>query len=153
MMVLTAKVKKRNLFIILFAVLLVLIVLLWPSGKTADAGLFESSAAAATNEERIAFLEGFGWNVDAEPEETQDVRIPTGENEVFARYNELQKSQGYDLSRYTGKTAKRYVYEIENYPADGDYNATLFVYKGRIIGGDVSSELPEGKMHGFAMPS
>lgn len=153
MMVLTAKLKKRNLLIILLAAIAVLAILLWPSGKDTASTASQVTDKAETNDQRIAFLENFGWKVDADPEEMQEVRIPDDNNEVFVRYNELQKSQGYDLSQYAGKTVKRYVYEIENYPGNGDYDATIFVYKGRIIGGDVASDDPNGTMHGFEMPS
>ena len=75
-------------------------------------------------------------------------------NNVFTRYNQLQQSQNYDLAPYAGKTVKRYVYAVTNYP-DGqqDWYATVLVQGGEVIGGDVSSTRQGGKMHGFAMPA
>ena len=95
-----------------------------------------------------------GGTKGEEPVQTQEVRVPTEPNEVFQRYNDLQISQGYDLTQYSGKTIRRYVYSIENYPGgEGAYYATVLVYKNDVIGGDVSSAAQNGVMHSFAMPS
>ena len=82
--------------------------------------------------------------------QTQSVKIPVEDSEVFRRYNELQKSQGFDLTAYAGKTAVRYVYEVLNYPdADGPVYATVFVLEGKIVGGDVTDTGANGKMRGL----
>ena len=153
MMVITAKMKKRNLILILVAIAAILFLIFRPSGKTGTTTGTYISQKADTNENRIAFLESFGWKVEPSPTECQDVRIPTGDNEVFSRYNELQKSQGYDLSQFAGKTAQRYVYKITNHPDSNQYYATIIVRDGVVIGGDVSSSDSSGKMHGFSMPT
>ena len=151
-MVITAKVKKRNIAIIAAAVVAILLLLFLPGkAKTTAANV---GIKAETNEQRIAFLESFGWAVDASPTETQEVRIPGEPNEVFERYNELQKLHGYDLSDYAGKHVKRYVYRVTNHPdADGNYQATVLIYRGKVIGGDIASTDAGGKMHGFNMPT
>ena len=101
-----------------------------------------------------AFLRGFGWEVSAEPNQTQSVTVPTKDSEVFSRYNELQKSQGYDLTPYRGKTLTRYVYEVLNYPnADQPVYATLLVSEGTVVGGDITNTAPDGTMHGFRQPT
>lgn len=106
-----------------------------------------------SNEDRIAFLQSFGWEVEANPIETQEVKIPDAFPEVLEKYNELQKQQGYDLTNYSGKHVKRYVYEILNYPGSHDqYYATLLIYKDTVIGADVTSASQNGVMHGLEMP-
>ena len=81
------------------------------------------------------------------------MRIPTDPSEVFERYNDLQISQGFDLHEYSGKSVKRYVYEITNYPNSEDtYYATLLIYKNAVIGGDVCSSAQGGTMHSLNMP-
>ena len=151
-MVVTAKVKKRNLLIVLAAIAAILAMLLWPSGeekKTANT----VTEKVETNDDRVAFLRQFGWDVNEAPLETQEVRIPEEPNEVFSRYNELQQSQGYDMDNFAGKVVKRYVYDIKNHPdASGSYRATIFIYRGKVIGGDVASTDAGGQMHGFAIP-
>ncbi|MBQ3356772.1 MAG: DUF4830 domain-containing protein [Oscillospiraceae bacterium] len=153
MFVMTAKVSKTKLIaacLILIAAVLLIVLLATADGAPADAQV----QAGSTNDERVAFLATFGWSVNAEPTEAQKVRIPdTAENEVFARYNDLQKSQGFDLTQYAGKEVTRYVYEILNYPeASAPVYASVLVYDGIIIGGDVTNTAPEGVIHGFSMP-
>ena len=54
------------------------------------------SLKAETNDERIGFLQQFGWTVNAEPIEISEVTIPRTFNEVYEKYNEIQKQQGMD---------------------------------------------------------
>lgn len=153
MFVLTAKLSKSKLIaagVILIAAVLLIVLL-----ATTDASPVTSETPiGGTNDERVAFLATFGWSVNAEPVEAQKVRIPdTADNEVFARYNDLQKSQGFDLTEYAGKEVMRYVYEILNYPeASAPVYASVLVYDGIIIGGDVTNTAPDGMIHGFARP-
>lgn len=103
-----------------------------------------------TNEDRVEFLHRFGWEVKEEPSETVNVTIPEEFDDIFNGYNALQIEQGLDLSRYRKKTVTRYTYVITNYPDySGDVFATLLVYRGRVIGGDICSAEPEGFIHGF----
>ena len=142
-MVMTAKLKKRNLWILLAVAAAVAVILLLPREK-GETGLIE------TNEQRIAFLQSFGWEPSPSPIESGEVRIPEETDEVFERYNELQKSQGYDLTAYAGKCVERFVYEIPNCPDGCARRATLLIYQSKIIGGDISSCEAGGTMHGFA---
>ena len=102
----------------------------------------------------LAFLKSFGWEVTTSPKESSQVRIPSNSSEVFDRYNALQKSQGYDLSQFAGKTVMRYVYQVNNYPgASEPVYATLLVYKNQIIGGDITDTSAKGVIRGFQKPS
>jgi len=153
MVVLTAKASKGKIAVILL-ILLSIAALLIVLCTHAEKGAAESTAVrAATNNERVAYLESFGWELDPKPAETQEVRIPQELPEVLQKYNTLQQSQGFDLTDYSGKTVKRYVYQVTNYPDTADsYFATLLVYDGAVIGGDVSSAAQSGIMQGFAYP-
>lgn len=106
-----------------------------------------------TNEDMKSFLAQFGYTVSDEPVESADVTIPDEFDRVFSGYNELQKAQGLDLSKFKGKTVTRYTYEVTNYPGhrDGGVWANLIVRKGRVIGGDICSSDPTGFIHGFEM--
>ena len=107
--------------------------------------------AAKTNEQRISVLETFGWEVEGEEDEIVEVKIPQEFDDVFEKYNEIQKQQGCDLSKYAGKRCKRYTYVIENYPGQAEgVRANILVYKNKVIGGDVCSVELDGFMHGFA---
>ena len=103
-----------------------------------------------SNEERIAFLEQFGWQVDATPVESTTVTIPREFDKVFAAYNELQRRQGLDLSTYSGKTVERYTYTVTNYENyEGAVLANLLIYRGRVIGADICSADTAGFVHGL----
>ncbi len=103
------------------------------------------------NADRVSFLAQWGWQVEEEPVETVTVTIPQDFDKVFAAYNELQKAQGLDLSAYSGKNAERITYKITNYEGyDGTVYANLFVFRHRVIGGDVSAAEKDGFVRGFA---
>lgn len=158
MVVMTAKVSKAKLIAvicILAAIVCVAVLLLRGGSNGAEtAENAPANSDITTNERRIAYLAAYGWDVSADPVETQEVMIPEEMNEVYEKYNELQRSQGFDLTRFAGKQVKRYVYQITNYNnATDPVYATLLIYKGSVIGGDVTSTAGEGLMHGFAMPT
>ena len=102
-----------------------------------------------TNEDRVAFLESYGWEVDPNAVEICEVIIPSEFDEVYSEYNEIQKSEGLDLKKYSGKSVKRYTYTVKNYGDEATVLANLLIYKDRVIGGDVSSAVPNGFSHGF----
>ena len=152
MLVMTTKVDKRKLLIAAAAIVAAIAALIFLGGSDSQPTVSMTAPAAAdTNDARVKFLTDLGWEVTTSPAEATEVRIPRSDDEVFARYNELQKSQGYDLFRYAGKKVMRYVYQINNYPgAQEPVYATLLVYKDKIIGGDITDTTPGGKVQGFA---
>ena len=56
-----------------------------------------------TNEDRIAFISQFGISVSGEPKESESFTVPENFDKVIAGYNEIQKSQGLDISKYKNK--------------------------------------------------
>ena len=152
MMVMTAKVDIKKIIIVLAAVvgvILALVLLLGGSDESAPT----VAGSVTSNDGRVQFLKDFGWQVSNSPMESGQVRIPQEQSEVYERYNALQKSQGYDLSQYAGKTVMRYVYKINNFPdATDPVYATVLVYQDKVIGGDVTNTAAKGAVQGFAMP-
>ena len=152
MMVMTAKVDMKKIILALAAVAAVIVGLVLLFGGDSEAAA-TAAGTVTSNDARVKFLSDFGWQVSASPTESSQVRIPATQTEVFERYNALQKSQGYDLSQYAGKTVMRYVYKVNNYPnATEPVYATLLVYKNQVIGGDITNTAAQGKIHGFQMP-
>ena len=106
-----------------------------------------------TNEDRVAYLADFGWQVSPEPIATQEMLIPKEMDESYNEYLALQSGQGFDLEKYAGKRAKRYTYEITNYPTgEAGVQVNLLIYKNTIIAGEVLSPQLDGFLHGLAMP-
>ena len=103
-----------------------------------------------TNDDRIAFLSQFGWSVKENPVEEVEVAIPEKFDKIFVGYNEIQKRQGLDLSKYKGKSVMRYTYEVTNYEGEsGKVYVNVIVYRNKVIGGDVCSASVGGFIHGF----
>lgn len=152
MLVMTAKVDKKKIILVLAAIaaIVALLIMVFGSGKDTPT----AAPALSTNDGRVAFLQSFGWEVAASPVESGQVRIPETSGDVFGRYNALQKSQGYDLTPYAGKTVMRYVYKLKNYPGTTDpVYATLLIAQDQVIGGDITDTSAKGKIHGFRMPA
>lgn len=101
-----------------------------------------------SNEKRVAFIEKFGIKVDTTPTEETAFTMPENFDRVIVGYNELQKKQGLDLSKYRNKKVTRYTYKVTNYQSDGEVYANLFIYRGKVVACDISSADPDG----FVLP-
>lgn len=139
---------------------LIALLILMPTTQDVSAGaILEDNGTInfekiKTNENRLEFLSQFGWKAKEDAVEEVDVRIPSDFDKIMNAYNEVQKAQGLDLTKYKGKTATRYTYQITNYPDyDGTVYANIIVYKNRVIGGDICSSDVSGFIHGFALPT
>ena len=113
-----------------------------------------ASAKVKTNEDMVAYLESYGWQVDPKPLAVQELQIPEEFDESYTEYLKLQSTQGFDLSELCGKRVKRYTYEITNYPTgETGVQVSLLVYKNKVVGGDVLSASLNGFIHGLEMPT
>ena len=120
---------------------------LWGSNNTVAAsasGEWVDYSGIKTNEDRVNFIEGFGIDVDDTPVEEQSFLMPDSFDRVILGYNELQKKQGLDLSKFAKKKVTRYAYKVTNYDSEGEVYANLFVHRGKIVACDVSSVSPDG---------
>ena len=133
-------VKFFAVLAVCFAVLLGLIL----SGNTALVSASSSGAInlsdIKTEDDRVGFIEQFGLKVKGASTESKSFVIPDNFDRVLAGYNEIQKKQGLDISKYSKKKVTRYTYEIESYEDyDGEVLVNLLIYRNRVIGCDVSS--------------
>ena len=101
-----------------------------------------------TNADRVNFIEGFGIKVKDEPTEEESFNMPKDFDRVILGYNELQKKQGLDLSKYAKKKVTRYTYEVENWNEDVPVYVNLLVYRSKIVACDISSSANGG----FVLP-
>ena len=107
-----------------------------------------------TEEDMLEFLGNLGWETSDCAINVRDVTVPTDWNEVYTRYNDLQKQQGFDLSGYKGKPATVYSFKILNYDGHPDNMvANLLICKGRLIAADISCTELGGFMQGIAPQS
>ncbi len=154
MFIYTVKASSLKFFALLLAsvaVLAALIAVIPEYGEAGDAALASVDYAdVKTNEDRISFISGFGYEVEKDTYITENVTIPESFDSAYDRYNDIQRSQGLNLKKYKGKNATRYSYYVKNYDGyDGKVLITLLVYKDRVIGGDVTGIDGEGFVHGF----
>lgn len=158
MFVYSIKSSKKKIIAMLCAVTLAtaaLIFVLARSGEpTASSPGINLKAESAA--ERIAFISQYGWEISEDPVEVSEVIIPAEFDEEYVQYNEMQTEQGFDLEPYKGMRAKRWTYEVLNFPKyegkEGVIELNLLVYDGRVIGGDVCSLELGGFMQGFDFP-
>lgn len=140
----------------LATVLMIVLIFTLPTTGTASAEAMADNEGEIsynkikTEENRIAFLNQFGWKAETPAIEEQEIKIPSDFDKVMNSYNAIQQAQGLDLAKYKGKTATRYTYKITNYPEyEGTVYANIIVYKNKVIGGDICSSDVSGFIHGF----
>ncbi len=106
-------------------------------------------AKGGTPVDRVEFLKTLGYTVDSKyKEEQQEIDIPEEFSDVYNNYNELQKRNGYDLSKYKGFSLTQYTLKIDDAQQDNIF-AHILVYKNKIVGGDISSTSIDGTMKGL----
>ena len=102
---------------------------------------------AKTEEQIIDMLSECGIEVSGSCTK-KTVTIPDEFGEVYERYNELQKRQGFDLSRYRSREAV--VYTFPAVSVDGVHTdfaeAHVMVCDDKVIGGDVAGVSLDGEM-------
>ena len=99
---------------------------------------------AAEHEGRVAFIKQFGYEINEAPVSEASFSMPSDFDRIITDYNELQRRQGLDLSKYSGKKVTRYTYEVKNYEGyEGTVYVNLFVCRDRVIGCDISSADPK----------
>ena len=102
----------------------------------------------------VNFLKQYGWEVDDNPLEECEITIPKEFDKVLTTYNEIQKQQGLDLTKYQKKTATRYTYKINNYPNyEGTVYANIIVFRDKVIAGDICSADSRGFIHTLSFPN
>ena len=157
MFIFTAKLKRERLIAGALALVALGAVVAVAVGLVNARGAPSSSEGSArevkTNEDRVAYLESFGWTVESETIAVEELLIPEQFDETYKQYLDLLSSQGFDLTQYAGKRVKRYTYVITNYPTgEKNVQAGLLIYRDTVVGGDVLSSQLGGFIHGLEMP-
>ena len=160
MFVYSVKTSKSKIIVLAAALVAIVIAIAAVMGKGEKPAAADDSAISYKAEnaaERAAFLSQFGWKIAEDPVEISEVIIPNDFDAGYVEYAEMNKAQGLDLEPYKGMRAKRWTYNILNYPGlenqAGLVQANLLIFEGRVIGGDVCSLDKNGFIHGFVFPS
>ena len=157
MFIYTVKSKQiRAILIILFVVLTAgVLIFLSKDSENVSKNNNTANLSASNESERLSFISQFGWEVSEEPTEVREIIIPEEFDEVYTKYNEIQLSQGFDLTSFKGTRVKRWTYAVKNYEGFENKDCiriNILVCDGKVIGGDVCSVELGGFMHGFSKP-
>lgn len=136
--------QKAAAVILLTAAALALIVMIRTRG-----GVLSAHYNVTTAQGRADYLAALGWEVDLQTEEAQRVTLPRTFDGVFAAYNDLQRKQGFDLRPYAGLECTVYSYLVTNYGSGEPALAVVYLYRNRIIAGDIHATALGGFMHGI----
>ena len=143
MFIYSVRASTLKLFACVFLCIAVLVFLLTiGAGETVYAsanGREINYGGIKTNEDRVAFIEGFGIKVTPTPIREESFTMPDDFDRVILGYNQIQKTQGLDITKYERKRVTHYAYEVTNYDSDGKVYVNLLVYRNRIIAADISS--------------
>lgn len=158
MFVYSVKTSKAKIGALLLAIgaVVIAVAMTLTGGKTPAVNEGTVNVKAENSAERTAFISQYGWKVSPDPVEVSEVIIPEDFDAGYREYASMNKAAGFDLEPYKGMRAKRWTYDVLNYPGfeniNGVVQVNLLVFEGRVIGGDVCSLESGGFMHCFEMP-
>ncbi len=151
-------IKKKTLIYYCIGIMAVVVLI-------AGMVFFGGEATVSTTEQEkvselsdiIVKIGSYGYQVEQQPVEIEQITVPEDFNEVYEKYNEMQESQGFDLKKYKGKDIKRFCFKVTNYKEvvkDNKFQfdevfVNVFVYKNKIIAGEIFSNNLNGFMHTF----
>ena len=136
--------RKAAAYILLAAAACALLVILQTRG-----GVLSAHYNVTTTQGRVEYLAALGWIVDGATETLQSVVLPRTFDPVFSDYNDLQRSQGFDLRPYAGLECTVCTYFVTDYEAASPVVAVLYLYRNRVIAGDIHTTAMDGFMHGI----
>ncbi len=139
--------KKAAFWVVMAALVIIgIVLLLGARNGNVRASSGGGTPSAKSEKARVAYLADCGWTVESPALKEETVLIPKSFSPVFEEYNELQKKQGFDLSRYAGKEVTMYTYKVARSNLGDNVLAVIYVSGGSVIGGDVHSTALDGFM-------
>lgn len=126
--------KKAVLSVLVFGLIMVILILLTARMQAKP----EPLPQLTDNFQRVEYLQSLGWEVKKEPLETLQFLLPQTLEEPYLSYNQLQLSQGFDLTECCGKQITRYTYHVKNYPDHPNgVQANLYLCEDVPVAGDL----------------
>ena len=144
MLIWTTRFSKKKAVLAVLALGAVLAALICFLGR-GGGGEEEPLPQLLSNEDRVAYLQSLGWEVEPEPIETLQFLLPAELEEPYRSYNELQLSQGFDLVKCCGRQVSRCTYTVTNYPGQPEgVQANLYICEETPVAGDICSSGAKG---------
>ena len=152
MLIWTTRFSRKKAVLTVIAMGIVMAVLILLTGRT-ESGSASARPELTDNSHRVEYLRSLGWEVDTEPVETLQFLLPEKLEEPYLSYNELQLSQGFDLTACLGKQVERYTYTVTNYPERPEgVQANLYICEDYPVAGDICCPGASGFQAGLAFP-
>lgn len=152
MLIWTARFSKKKAVCTVIIAGLIMALLIVLTGRIPDSEP-TPQPELTTNEERIGYLNSLGWQVAAEPVETLQFLLQAQLEGTYLAYNELQLTQGFDLTPYCGKQLSRYTYTVTNYPDRPEgVQLNLYLCENIPVAGDIFCPGEEGFQETLAFP-
>lgn len=150
MLVLTAKLSRKRIiaFVILCAIALSAVILCAPN-RDNSSQTEAKKFSVANDADASAYFKSLGYDCADKAKDVKEVQIPKEFDDVYKKYNEMQKTCGFDLEKYSGKNVTLYNFNITNYKDSENVVGELLVYKKKIIGGSIYTAELDGFMHGL----
>lgn len=149
MLIFSIKTSKKQLLSLLITVAALVLTVMLFLCVPQQGDVITAKPKGDTAEARVTFLGSLGYEVSEESEQSETVMLPSEFDEVLTRYNTLQQVAGMDLRPFAGQVLWRYTYAVSNYADEPLAEAHLYIFDGRIIGGDIASAEQNGFMHGL----
>ncbi len=140
MFVVSVKTSRKRLFPVLLCIALIAAMLIaglcFPTSRTM---MTTAPVSGETDEACILYLTSLGLPASTPAADVRELTLPDTFDEALNAYNAMQAEAGFDLSGYAGQRVKYRTYAIEEHPSGVATLAHIYVYKGTIIGGDITA--------------
>lgn len=133
--------NRRLLFLLAVLVLIASVIVAVRLGTLSGS---TKAAQKCSGKEAVAeYLTSFGLKIG---EFTVDsVTVPAEFSDVYKNYNDIQRSQGFDLTDYKGKTLTRYTCPVTNYPeTEKSVFAEVLLLGETVVAADIYSTELDG---------
>lgn len=142
--------KSKKVFIFLAVIIIfitaLLFVIFYDDPYTAEFDNKSYSLRVKTKKDISEFVAFFGLKIIDDPIYVNNITIPSNFNDIYLKYNDLQKEIGLDLEKYKGQDCTLYSYEII-FPERYKGNILNLIIQGdKVIGCDISQKEYNGKM-------
>ncbi len=132
------RLNNKRIIVLLVAAIAVTAALVTARYRSVTAQKPEAVKCSDTAE-IAAYLKDFGLEVTECV--VDEITVPEVFGKVYSDYNEIQKSQGFDLSEYKGKRLLRYTFAVV-----GEENcfAEVLTFNKTVVGADIYSVEADG---------
>lgn len=140
MFVVSMKASRKRMVPLLLCIALIAAMLIaglcFPASRTM---MTAAPVSGESDEACVLYLTSLGYRASVPAADVREIILPDTFDDALTAYNALQLEAGFDLSGYTGQRVKYRTYTLTDHPSGAAALAHIYVYNGRIIGGDITA--------------